>query len=121
MFDVDVGEVKDLDNFSEETIIASLRASLGKEGIERVVLGQAKKSIDVEHNPYYVTASQIALALGKNFEGYKFVISSDGGADGRWALAAMKGNEQETIQTQKSTLKLRVILSGVLLIVAFLR
>ena len=121
VFDVDVGEVKNLDDFNEETVIASLKASLGKEGIEKVVLGQAKKSIDVEHNPYYVTASQIARSLGDSFEGYKFGISYDGCVDGRWALAAMKGDEQEVIQTQKSTLKLRVILSGVLLIVAFLR
>lgn len=120
-FDVEVEEEKYLDNFNEETVIASLKASLGKEGIEKVVLGQAKKSIDVEHNPYYVTASQIARSLGDSFEGYKFGISYDGGSDGRWALAAMKGDEQEVIQTQKSTLKLRVILSGVLLIVAFLR
>ena len=121
VFDVDVEEGKDLDHLNEESIVSSLKASLGNEGIEKVVLGQAKKSLDVEHNPYYVTASQIACSLGDSFEGYKFGISSDGGEDGCWALAAMKGDEKEVIQTQKSTLKLRVILSGVLLIVAFLR
>lgn len=127
---LDVKEVlgvgKALDGLNEETIASSLKVSIcNKEGIRKLFVldDQTKNSIQVkvEHNPYYVTASQIVRSLDSNLKGYSFSIKSDGGADGCWALSTMKKDEQDVIEFQKSSLKFPVILSGILCAISLLR
>ncbi len=64
------------------------------------------------HNPYHVKATQIAHSLDK--VGCVTTITSDGGADGRWALEAMKYGVHNTIEMQETSVRWPVILSGVL-------
>ena len=72
----------------------------------------------VEHNPYYLTAANIADALDSY--GYELSIESDGGADGLWALATMQPDADDTIEHHKSTVRPTVILSGIFWFISML-
>ena len=119
IFDIIIpgGKAGTEDSLKEEDVSTALTSSLGEEGIMKVSLGVDGKSLTVEHNPYYVTASQIVHSLNNIIEGYTIKISSDGGEGGRWAI---KEGNSESIETQRSTVGVHVILSGVLCAISFL-
>ena len=120
VFDVKVDDGKiGTTSLKDETVLASLKSSLGTEGIKMVKLSHRQDTIDVEYNPYYVTASQIRSSLDSVLEGYTLSIKKDGGADGRWALKEFEV-EDSTIDLQKSSVSWPVILSGIFCAISFL-
>ena len=82
----------------EKEVISKLKSSLGEEGIIQVSLGVDGTSLTVEHNPYYVTATQIIHSLQDSIEGHTITINKDGGEGGRWA---MKEEESEYIDPKR--------------------
>ncbi|KAL7517971.1 hypothetical protein ACHAWX_002839 [Stephanocyclus meneghinianus] len=97
-----------------------LRNRFSKEGeINKITLDASNEILLVEHNPYFLTAANIADAL--NSDGFdRVVVELDGGADGLWALPSMESNKEDVIDHQRSTVRLTVVLSGVFWIVSML-
>lgn len=124
VFDVKVkdGNVGTLD---EEKIRACVMSALVEDGEKVLKVSHLRTSITVEYNPYYTTASQISKsidgALDLEVEGYVSTVTSDGGADGRWALEAMKHGLQDTIELQESSVAWPVVMSGIFCAISFLR
>ena len=118
---VSVFDVKVQDGNAWEPTRANVISALAEDGknVVRVSQSQRKNSITVVHNPYHVTATQIAHSLNK--AGCVTTITSDGGTDGRWALEAMKYGVHNTIEMQETSVRWPVILSGVFGAVSFLR
>ena len=83
----------------------------------RVVGGGGK--VEVDHNPYYLTASGIAAALG---DGVPLAVVEDGGAGGTWALGPLRagagGGWGERVDEQVAEVRWTVVLSGVLWLVS---
>ena len=103
-------------DLKEKEVSSKLKLSFGEEGIIQVSLDVDGASLTIEHNPYYVTATQISHSLRDSIEGYTITINKDGGEGGRWA---MKGEESE-YETKRPKVDLFVILSGVLCAISFL-
>jgi len=124
VFDVKVkdGNVVALE-LEEEKIRACVVSALVEDGEKVLKVSQLKTSVTVEYNPYYVTASQIARSIdgALEVEGCVTTVTSDGGADGRWALEAMKHGVQDTIELQESSVAWPVVLSGIFCAISFLR
>ena len=116
VFDIVKTDDKVSTDLKEKEVISKLKSSLGEEGIIQVSLGVDGTSLTVEHNPYYVTATQIIHSLQDSIKGYTITINKDGGEGGRWA---MKGGESD-IEPKRSKVGLLVILSGVLCAISFL-
>ena len=102
---VSVFEVKnddgnvDVDALDEEKILARLESAFGSDGKKVVKVSVQNNSITVGYNPYYVTTSQLGKSIDKALDGgVTATVTSDGGADGLWALDAMKGGIQDTIE-----------------------
>ena len=81
------------------------------------VLGDG--NVEVDHNPYYLTASGIVGALGGSVP---LGVVSDGGAGGRWALDALGagggGGGGDEVGEQAAEVRWTVALSGVLWLVS---
>ena len=117
VFDIVKTDGKVGTDLKEEEVSSKLKSSLGEEGIIKVSLAVDGTSLTVEHNPYYVTATQIVHSLQNTIEGCTITINKDGGEGGRWA---MKGGESEYIEPKRSKVGLLVILSGILCAISFL-
>ena len=104
----------------EENIRASITSAFGEDGKKVAKVSLQNNSITVEYNPYYVTTSQIAKSIDGALEGGVATVTSDGGADGLWALDAMKDGVQDTIELQESSVAWPVIMSGIFCALSFL-
>ena len=95
-----------------DAIRACLAEKVSESYVQSICVAVDKKSLLLEHNPYYLNASSIAEILQKH--GHRVEISSDGAADGMWPLSHMKKDETtEDIEHQKSSVRWPVILSGI--------
>ena len=120
---VSVFDVNVKDGLEEEKISACVMSVLVEDGEKVFKVSQLSSQITVEYNPYYATASNIAKSIDGALEVEESVttVISDGGADGRWALEAMKHGVQDTIELQESSIAWPVILSGIFCVISFLR
>lgn len=118
---VSVFGVKVQDGNAWELTRANVISALVEDGkkVVRVNVSQRNNSFTVVYNPYHVTATQIAQSMDK--AGCVTTVTSDGGADGRWALEAMKYGVHNTIELQETSVRWPVILSGVFFAVSFVR
>eukprot|EP00804_Cyclotella_cryptica_P031043 CCRYP_013604-RB/>CCRYP_013604-RB protein AED:0.39 eAED:0.78 QI:0/0/0/1/0/0/2/0/379 len=82
--------------------------------VKNITWDSSRQTLVVEHNPYFVTAANIANALKTSgFE--KVIIELDGGADGLWALASMESNKEDSIEHHRSTVRVTVVAIGCIL------
>lgn len=77
-------------------------------------------TVEVDHNPYYLTASGIVGALGGDVP---LAVVSDGGAGGTWAMGSLGagaggGDGDSGADDQAAGVRWTVILSGVLWLVS---
>ncbi|KAL7535025.1 LOW QUALITY PROTEIN: hypothetical protein ACHAXR_006220 [Thalassiosira sp. AJA248-18] len=115
----EVSAVPDGNENSVDVMKAYLMDKFSNEHIIHVALNESKGILTLEHNPYFVTASQISTAL--NNGGHVVRIQTDGGADGLWAISLIKEDDGgDAIEVQKSSVRPSVILSGVLWVVSAL-
>ncbi len=91
------------DGYAWELTRARVISALAEDGKKVVKVNLRKDSITVEYNPYHVTASHISQSIDKL--GCITTITSDGGADGRWALEAMKHRVQNTLEFQETSVR----------------
>ena len=110
----------DVDALEEEKILARLESAFGGDGKKVVKVSVRNNSITVGYNPYYVTTSQLGKSIDKALDGGVATVTSDGGADGLWALDAMKGGIQDTIELQETSVAWPVIISGIFCLLSFL-
>lgn len=103
---------------TRKVIQACLDHKCKEKQVENISLGLQDNILALEHNPYYLTAASIVDILARQLQGVKVV--SDGGADGMWALPSIKGNAEEYIEQQSSTVRWPVVLSGVFWIISML-
>lgn len=120
VFDVKV-EDGNIDALTEEEILSSVISALGVDEEKVVNVSKQGNSIIVEYNPYYVTSSQIGQALDGALENCTTNITSDGGADGRWAFDTMTHGMKDIIELQETSVRWPVIMSGIFCAVSFLR
>lgn len=123
---VSVFEVKNDDgnvdvDLEEEKILARLESAFGGDGKKVVKVSVCNNSITVGYNPYYVTTSQLGKSIDSALDGgVTATVTSDGGADGLWALDAMQGGIQDTIELQETSVAWPVIVSGIFCVLSFL-
>lgn len=122
VFDVKVKD-GDVDSLDEEKIRACVMSALIEDGEKVLKVSHLKTSFKVEYNPYYTTTSQISKLIdgALEVEGCFSTVTSDGGADGRWALQALKHGLQDTIELQESSVAWPVVMSGIFCALSFLR
>ena len=87
-----------------------------REHLRDAIVSEDGKVVDIEHNPYYLTAPGIVETLADY--SYNIKILSDGGADGMWALSSLEVDAEDTIEQQTSTVRWTVVLSGVFWVIS---
>jgi len=78
----------------------------------------SSKTVIVQHNPYFLSATGIVQLLCED----KLVVTivEDGAADGMWALGLTKEAKEEKIDHQKSSVSPYVVMSGICWVISML-
>jgi len=101
-----------------DVIKACLDQKFDENQVKKVTVNGQEKILTISHNPYYLTASKIVDVLASYM--FDVTITSDGGADGMWALSLMKEGTQETIEHESAGVRWTVVLSGVFWVISML-
>eukprot|EP00566_Odontella_aurita_P003386 CAMPEP_0113583338 /NCGR_PEP_ID=MMETSP0015_2-20120614/32457_1 /TAXON_ID=2838 /ORGANISM="Odontella" /LENGTH=1507 /DNA_ID=CAMNT_0000488195 /DNA_START=371 /DNA_END=4894 /DNA_ORIENTATION=- /assembly_acc=CAM_ASM_000160 len=76
------------------------------------------KTVTVDHNPYFLTATGIVESLSEG--GFETAIVTDGAADGKWALGIIDDDVEEEIDHHKARVNPYVVMSGVCWVISML-
>ena len=110
------GLTEDEQDSTSNSIKYCLEKKFVNEEIKLTTIDVLKQTLSVEHRPYFLTASGIVDVLDSHM--YDVSITLDGGADGKWALALMDVDKEDTIDQHKTSVRPTIILSGVFWIIS---